>query len=34
MERLLDLHLEGVISRGEYAAKKERLLNEKLEVKE
>ena len=34
LKRLLDAHLEGVISREEYTAKKERLLNDKLEVKE
>ena len=34
LDKLLDAHLEGVISKVEYAAKKQKILNEKVEISE
>ena len=34
LERLLDVHISGLIEQEEYQAKKQKLLNQKLEIKE
>ncbi len=34
LDKLLDAHLEGVISKAEYVAKKQKILNEKVEISE
>ena len=34
MDKLLDAHLEGVISKDEYLAKKQKILNQKIEISE
>jgi DNA invertase Pin-like site-specific DNA recombinase/polyhydroxyalkanoate synthesis regulator phasin len=34
LDKLLDVHLEGVISKAEYTAKKQKILNEKVEISE
>ena len=34
LEKLLDTHLEGTITREEYTAKKQKILNQKIEINE
>jgi len=34
LEKLLDVHLDGAISKEEYTSKKEKLLNKKVEISE
>ena len=34
LDRLLDAHLEGIISKEEYLAKKQKILNQKIEVEQ